>query len=133
MSVTACEPMTAALTSLLSRPEVQVALRPVIESNASLSEQFAVLVRFAEPGIARSALAEFQELPELTATAILQSWNTAARAGKHFEVHSVRPSTPLEFARHKRVRITIDSEEDAVRVGLSHVPGRHAEWYAPAR
>ena len=108
MSSTGCEPMTAALTSLLARPDVASTLRRLVEAHASIEEQIDAVIAFADPGV-------------------------AAGAAKNFELHSLRPSTPLEFARHKRVRITIDSEEDVVRVALSHVPGRHAEWYAPAR
>jgi len=133
MSLTGCEPMTAALTSLLARPDVASTLRRLVEGHASIEDQIDALVAFADPSVAAGALAEFRELPRLTATMILQSWALADGAGKRFELMSRKPSEPLDFARQKRVRITVDSEESAVRVALSHVPGRHAEWYAPAR
>lgn len=62
---------------------------------------------------------------------ILQSWALATESGKRCELASRKPAEPLDFARHRRVRITVDSEDDAVCVGLSHVPGHHAQWYAP--
>ncbi|MGH2632289.1 MAG: hypothetical protein ACRDG3_02660 [Tepidiformaceae bacterium] len=133
MSSTACEPITLALTNLLARPEVTTTLCAMVDAHASIEEQIDALVAFAEPGVAADAMAEFRELPRLTATMILQSWALAAGAGKRFEMVSRRPSEPLEFARHKRVRLTVDSEEDVIRVALSHVPGRHAAWYAPTR
>ena len=131
MSATGCEPMTAALTSLLTRPEVAAALRALCAQGASIEAQIDSILSAAEPGTAADVLAEFRELPRVTAGMILQAWQLADGAGKPFELVSRRPAAPLEFARERRVRITLDAESEVVRVALSHVPGRHASWYAP--
>src|SRR5437867_778071 len=129
MSATGCEPMTAALTSLLARPDVRTTLRQLIASGAPVEAQIEALVRFSDEGTAASVLEEFKELPRLTASMILQAWQLADGAGKPFELVSTAPGAPLDFARHRRVRIVVDSESESVRVGLSHIPGRHAAWY----
>lgn len=124
--------MTAALTRLLAKPEVRAALREMIAAGVPVETQVEMLAQRAEPGTASGALRELRELPRVAASMILQAWQLADGADKRFEVVSTAPGAPLDFARHKRFRIVVDSESDAVRVGLSHVPGRHAAWYAPA-
>jgi hypothetical protein len=131
MGATGCEPTTAVLTSLLARPDVRSALRELMANGAPIDAQLHAVVRFADPATAANVLHEFQELPRLTVAMILQAWQLADSAGKPFELFSERPTAPVDFARHKRVRIVVDSESDTVRVGLSHIPGRHAVWYAP--
>ena len=131
MSVTGCEPLTAALTNLLGQPALAAALRQLMQEGTPIEAQIAVMQRFADDVTTATALREFKELPRITAVMILQAWELADRAGKRFEIVSTRPAQPLDFARQKRVRIVVDSEDDGVRVGLSHVPGRHAQWYAP--
>ena len=131
LGATGCELMTDSLTTLLARAEVRTALRELMASGASIEAQIDALARFAAPGTTSSVLEEFKELPRVTAPVILQAWQFADDANKPFQLVSVAPAAPLDFARHKRVRITVDSESDAVRVALSHVPGRHAAWYAP--
>jgi hypothetical protein len=123
--------MTAALTALLARPSVAATLRTLIAEGAPIEAQIEVLTREADGTTASGVASEFRELPRLTAATIIQAWHLADADGKPFELVSERPRTPLDFARTRRVRITVDSEADVVRVALSHVPGRHAPWYAP--
>jgi hypothetical protein len=57
----------------------------------------------------------------------------ASAADKPLRLTSLAPDRPLEAARARRVEIRITMEEDGVTVALSHIPGRHASWYRPAR
>jgi hypothetical protein len=131
MSVTGCEPTTAAMTSLLARPDVANALRALMAEGAPIKAHIDAMLRFADSATAENVATEFRELPMTTASLILQAWQLADSCGKRFEVVSAKPAEVLEFARHNRVRIVVDSEDGGIRVAISHVPGRHAAWYAP--
>lgn len=131
MSVTGCEPITFAMTSLLQQPEVGKKLHALIDEGAPIEAHIDAMLRFADAETAATLATEFRELPAATASLILNAWHLADRCGKPFEVVSARPIDVLGFARHKRVRIVVDSDEDGVRVSISHVPGRHAAWYVP--
>ena len=78
-----------------------------------------------EPTMAPVAQMELGELPPVAIRTMLEAWREADAAGIAFEAHSLRPDRPIEFAKTKRVRVTVDREADGVYVGLSHVPGRH--------
>jgi hypothetical protein len=71
-------------------------------------------------------------MPDPMFQTIMTSWLAADGSGKSFELRSERPEKPLEFAHKGRVRLTVDYEEDRAVVSVSHVAGRHAQWYKPA-
>jgi hypothetical protein len=132
MTQSACIEMGWWFTTAFGDEEIRERLRELRGRQAPLTEIVGTLARLAPAGVGEQMLAEFAELPSVTLSAIMDSWAMADAAGKRFEVESVRPEAPRDFARHRRVRIAIEAEEDVVRVQVSHVASRHASWYAPA-
>ena len=129
MSGMGCLPTTTSVTELLTTPEVQAKWRELRHENAPAIQFVQALCEFAPPDIAATMLEEFQVLPSLVVTTVADAWALADAAGKPFQFASVLPTEPLAFARHRRVRVIVDTEEDSVTVFLSHVPTRHADWY----
>ncbi len=131
MTYIGCRPAVESLTVLFAEPAIAARLRELHAARAEAAAFIEALTASATPEIAATIRMEFAELPSVTAFAIIEAWAMADGAGKRFELVSAPPEHPLDFARHSRVRIAIDAEEDCVRVSLSHVPTRHAAWYAP--
>lgn len=133
MSVSGCRRVTAFLTELFEQPEIADQLRSLRASGATRDQYIDLMAGSAESEMAGLIRDEFGSLPPLAVTTLVDAWAMADFAGKTLEVASVSPDEPMVFARNRRVRITIDAEEDRVTVGISHIPSRHAEWYAGAR
>jgi hypothetical protein len=100
--------------------------------SASHSDYFDLMARNAAPDVAATLRAEFAELPPLALSTLVDACALAHASGRPLEVVSVGPDGPIEFARQRRVRITIDVEEERIRIALSHVASHHATWYAAA-
>ena len=120
------------MTKAFEDAEIQEAVRKLRAENASPEAFVEMFASDAPAEVADNLRAEFRELPEITLVCMIESWAMAARAGKRFSVESLRPEKPLVFARHRRVRVTVEADDDQVRVILSHVASRHAQWYAPS-
>lgn len=131
MSYVGCRPAVESLTMLFADPAIASRLRELHAARAEPSTFIDALAASTPPEIAATIRLEFAELPSVTAVAIIEAWVMADEAGKWFELVSAPPERPIDFARHSRVRIAIDAEDDCVRVSLSHVPTHHAAWYAP--
>jgi hypothetical protein len=132
MSHTSCRPVTDFLTKYMSDPDTRKSLRALRASKAGRDQYVALFAAGAPPDIAAVMREEFAALPPLAVTTLVEAWALADAAGKTFTVASVEPDKATEFARARRVRITIDAEESGVRVSLSHIPTKHANWYAAA-
>ncbi|MPZ97944.1 MAG: hypothetical protein GEU80_01190 [Dehalococcoidia bacterium] len=131
MSNVDCFEVVWSLTTLFAQEDTKRALHRLRDEQAPPDAFVELLTAHAAPEIGDLMRIEFAELPTTTVATIIEAWAMADAAGKAFEVLSVKPERPLEFARHKRVRFTVDAEEDRVRVFVSHVPTRHASWYSP--
>jgi hypothetical protein len=132
MSATECEEAALALMFIYENETAREAMRELRARNAEPSEYVEALAAFASPEVAPTIRREFLELPALTISVIMEAWHLADSHDKPFEVHSVRPERAIEFARTRRVRVAVEAEADVARVEISHIPTRHAEWYAPA-
>lgn len=132
MSLSGCRPAALHLTEFFADAEVKKTLRTLRAIGATREDYIELMSRHADPTVAAVIREEFAVLPKIALSTLLDAWDLADAAGKPFEVVSLAPDEPIRFARHRQVRITIDVAEDAVRTGLSHIPTRHAEWYAAA-
>ncbi len=132
MSVSGCRPSALFLTGFFADQEAVKSLRRLQSIGATRDEYIELMARHADPSIATVIREEFAVLPKVALSTLIDAWAMADAAGKPFEVLSLPPEEPVRFARNRLVRITIDVGEEAVRVALSHVPTRHAEWYAAA-
>lgn len=133
MSASGCIPTTMCVTELLSMPEVQESWLRLRDAHAPAAEFVTAMCSFAPADIAATMLDEFQVLPSVTVTSLVDAWALAHASRKHFEFVSLKPEEPLAFARHRRVRLTVEVDEDRVTLFLSHIPTRHAEWYGLSR
>ena len=131
MADTHCEELGWWLTSAMNTPEVADILRQLRAGHAPLKAVVAALATAAPRALAQQIEAEFAELPRTTMAIIIDAWAMANEGGRRFEVRSVRPDRPVEFARKSRVRVAVEAEDDGVTVLVSHIASRHADWYAP--
>lgn len=132
MSVSECEEAALALMFIYENESARKTMRELRAGNAEPAEYVEALASFAHPDVAPTIRREFLELPSLTISVIMEAWHLADSNGKPFEVVSVRPERAIEFARTRRVRVAVEAEADVARVLISHIPTRHAAWYAPA-
>jgi len=132
MGAGGCNEISAKVTAEAASPEAQIQYQALLAAGAPLSAIVEEFQRACPADMAGLVREELAELPAATAEVIVRTWAMAAAAGKRFEMQSVRPERPVEYARERRVRVAIDMDEDGVIVSLSHVPGRHASWYRPA-
>ena len=105
--------------------DFRVRLREALESPVEPLRAAEKVIAGADPQRAELASQEFAELPQLAISTMLHAWLEAETRGVAFEAHSLPPERPLEFARNRRVRITVDEEDSAIQVRLSHIPTRH--------
>jgi len=126
-----CHDITRAATAILADDASKASLRNMAAEGAPPAAFAEFLAERCEPELSALVRAEFLEMPAGMIGLILSSWSEADRAGKSFELSSVSPAEPLQFARSRRVRLTLDYEADRAVISLSHVPGRHAGWYQP--
>lgn len=133
MSANGCLPTTMAVTELLRFDCVAAEWRRLKAAGAGEREFVEAMCAAVPPAIAEVIREEFAVLPALTLQTLIDGWSLADAGGKQFEFVSVPPSEPIEYARRKRVRLTVDVEEDRVVVSLGHIATRHADWYAMRR
>jgi hypothetical protein len=132
MSVTGCYTLTAHTTSELNSGSGRTLIRDLLAQGASREALIEAFAGQAPAEIAELIRYEFSQMPDPMFETIMASWLAADGSGKAFELRSVQPEKPLEYAHKGRVRLTVDYEEDRAVVSVSHVAGRHADWYKPA-
>ncbi len=132
MSLTGCYTLTGFTTSELQADETRGLVRELLARGASREDLIGAFAAQAPADIAELIRLEFAEMPDPMFQTIMTSWLAADGSGKGFELRSVAPEKPLEYAHRGRVRLTVDYEEDRAIVSVSHVAGHHAEWYKPA-
>lgn len=133
MTAVGCLPTTMAVTELLRLDCVAAEWRRLKAAGASERDFVEAMCEVVPPGVAEVIREEFAVLPALTLATLIDGWSLADAGGKEFEFVSVAPAEPVEFARKRRVRLTVDVEEDRVVVSLGHIATRHADWYAMRR
>ncbi|MGE3073967.1 MAG: hypothetical protein AB7N24_11965 [Dehalococcoidia bacterium] len=68
---------------------------------------------------------ELRDLPEFAVNTLLGAWLEATSRGLGFSASAAATETPMEFARHRRVRVTVEEDQDSIGVQLTHIPSRH--------
>ncbi len=126
-----CLAITERATDVLGSEEGRSLALELLERGAAPSAFVDALASQCDPDTASLLREEMAELPSNLVETIVNSWVLAAAAGKSFQLRSVPPREPLDFARNRRVRLAVDVEDDGVIVSLSHIPGRHAAWAQP--
>jgi len=130
LSLSGCASLTETATQVLRSSGAGEARR-LFESGSRPADYVQALARFCDPETRDLLLEEFGELPATLVDTVIGAWLLAERSEKAFTLRSSAPERPLDFARSRRTRFTIDVEDDGVVVTLSHVPGRHAAWARP--
>ena len=136
MVFVACISIGEFATGAYNDPKTRALLMDMRLGGASDASVWRHVASLAEEGWMREAIwAEFNELPRTTLSQVLDTWAMAVKAGKTWEVSSEQPERTMEFARTQKVRLVAETDDDGIRLILSHVATRHAEWYrveAPA-
>ena len=132
----ACISIGEFATGAYNDPKTRSLIMDMRLNGASDTTCLHALASLAEEDWMREAIwAEFNQLPRTTITQVLDTWTMAAKAGKTWEVSSEEPERIMEFARTKKVRLVTETDDAGIRLVLSHVATRHAQWYrvdAPA-
>jgi len=124
--------MTTVITEHLNSEHGRREMRALMQRGASAEEIVEAFANVAGGADAVLMRAEFAELPADFVSMFMNAWLVAANGGRRFTLTSRPPERPLEFARNGRVSYTLEHDESGVTVYVSHVHGRHAEWFKPA-
>lgn len=123
--------MTIELNEALQMHDLRDA---IMECSSDSDETLQVLkawVGFSEPEELIDA--EFDALPDGFLALVGDAVTEAHIAGKPFELHSERPTKPIEAAKAGRVEVRTVYDEDGVKMYVSHVHGHHADWFSNTR
>ena len=127
-----CRRITAIVTQVLGSESGAAEFRALMDRNASSAEivtAFTAHCNRAEGDLMR---AEFSELPRSFVGTFMDAWYMADEQGMPFVLASEPPARPLEFARNGRVGFRLEHDQAGVTMYVSHVHGRHADWFKPA-
>jgi len=126
MSHGVCEKLSAiAADDMKQHGESYLAL---LQQGAAPGAFLDLIAQQCPPALAAQLYDEFEELPLEMVMTIVRGWALTSQLGLAFDIQSVAPTSPLDFARRRNTRLTMDMDNDGVTFGISHVPGRHAEW-----
>ena len=129
MGASPCAEIGLHVTMLAATDDDRAGFIRLLESGAPQEAFVDAFTARCAPEMARVVRDELDELPAHTVSTIVSAWAAAEGAGKRFELRSVVPDQPLAFARDRRVRLAVDADSEGIVVSISHIPGRHAEWY----
>jgi hypothetical protein len=127
-----CRQMTVTITEVLRTESGAAEFRALMQRNASNTEIAEAFATHCEPADAALMIAEFAELPRSFVGTFMDAWLMADAAGRRFELASRPPTQPLDFARRDCVAFSLEHDQLGVTMYVSHVHGRHADWYKPA-
>ena len=128
MSWTGCDETAWWLTHALEDTAVSTRVRKEMDAGAHAPSLVRAIALDLPAHVKERVERELGELPAAAVLGILAAWQTADSAQKPFVFESVRPERPVDLARRRSVRLTIDVDEDGVHAGLSHIPTRHPTW-----
>jgi hypothetical protein len=127
-----CRRITAIVTQVLASEAGAVEFRSLMERNASSAEIVEAFTAHCDKVEADLMWAEFNELPRSFVGTFMDAWYMADEQGMPFVLASEPPARPLEFARNGRVGFRLEHDQTGVTMYVSHVHGRHADWFKPA-
>lgn len=127
-----CFQITAIVTEHLGSTAGARGMRALMERGASQFEIVQAFANACSPAEGALMRSEFSELPENFVETFMSAWLLAAKAGRSFRLASAPPARPLDFAHRGAVSYTLEHDESGVTMYVSHVHGRHAEWFKPA-
>lgn len=128
MTWTGCEETTWWLTWALRQEQTRIRVETAFAEGAPLDHIVDLLVADLDPAVGLQVRHELAELPSAVTESILAAWRQATAASKPFELASIRPSSPLDLARQRSVRLAVDVNEEGVRAELTHIGSRHPTW-----
>jgi len=128
MTWTGCEETTWWLTWALRQERTRAIVEAAFAEGLPTPDIIERMITGLDPAVAMQVRYELHELPALVIETVLSAYRQAASAGKPFELASVKPASPLDLARRRSVRVSVDISEDGVRAELSHIGSRHPTW-----
>ncbi|MGE0134647.1 MAG: hypothetical protein AB7L91_11110 [Dehalococcoidia bacterium] len=127
-----CRRITAIVTQVLNSEAGAAEFRALMDSNASSAEVVDAFTQHCTAVEGDLMRAEFAELPRSFVGTFMDAWYMANEQGLPFVLASEPPARPLEFARNGRVGFRLEHDVHGVTMYVSHVHGRHADWFKPA-
>lgn len=127
-----CRRITAIVTQVLNSEAGAAEFRALMDRNAASAEIVEAFTQHCTAAEGDLMRAEFSELPRSFVGTFMDAWYMADEQGLPFVLASEPPAKPLEFARNGRVGFRLDHDVHGVTMYVSHVHGRHAEWFKPA-
>lgn len=128
MSWTGCDETAWWLTNALEDTAVCDRVREGLEQGSPAPSLVRAIARDLPPQVKDRVERELGELQAAAVLGILAAWQTADSAHKPFVFGPYGPDSPIDLARRRSVRLTVDIDEDGVHAGLSHIPSRHPTW-----
>ncbi len=132
MTWSGCEETAWWLTWALRQENVRERVSGAAAAGAGAPQLIEAIILDLDPAIKERVRMELGELPAASVLGIIAAWQTAEAGKMPFVFESVRPPSPMELARKRSVRLTIDVDESGVHAGLSHIPSRHPTWASSA-
>ena len=127
-----CREITGVVTQVLNSPAGAAEFRELMERGASSEEIVRAFMTHCGPAEAELMWKEFSELPRSFVGTFMDAWYLGLGSGQRFELASEPPAKPVEYARNQRVSWRVEHDVNGIRMYVSHVHGRHADWYKPA-
>ncbi|MGE0600704.1 MAG: hypothetical protein AB7J35_04940 [Dehalococcoidia bacterium] len=105
-------------------PEFRARMMEALKSPIDPLRSVGRVIRETDPVKGAKAESELRELPEFAVNTLLGAWLEATSRGLGFSASAGSTDRPMDFARHRRVRVTVDEDEDSIGVQLTHIPRR---------
>ena len=121
--------MTQVITEHLASAEGGEQMRTMMARHASSEEIMEAFAAECDEETAASMHAEFSELPRNFVYTFMMAWGLAVSGGLPFTLASAAPDRPVEYAHRGRVSYEVVHEDRGVTMYVSHVHGRHADWF----
>lgn len=88
---------------------------------AETKEYVEFFAQQAPADIAATIREQFDDLPQLAMTVLIDAWALADSSGREIEVTSVPPDSVQDFARNHRLRVVLEVDDGRIAVALSHL------------
>ncbi len=106
-------------------PEFRARMIDALKSPIEPLRMVSRVISETDPSVGPIAERELQDLPEFAVNTLLGAWLEATSRGLGFSARAGVADSPMDFARHRRVRVTVEEDQDSIGVQLTHIPSRH--------
>jgi hypothetical protein len=106
-------------------PEFRTQMIEAMNSPVDPLRMVSKVINETDPAVGPIADKELRDLPPFAVNTLLGAWLEATSRGLGFSARAGTAESTMDFARHRRVRVTVDEGQDSIDVQLTHIPSRH--------